>query len=247
MLVSTVQVSSSQHEDGDCSDGASVGVAAGPHDHRLAPDQDAAELRDGGGAAVRLPLHLQGDPVLRVHQVTILETALCTDKIMIMLYLCRTDSYNSAAWCATAVDPGGNVVTNRCVIISSHTSPHHHPCLLARWGDCDPARCPVEAAGSCEAVGGPGLGQPCIFPFTVDGETHHQCKVPQLDHCIEDGFHSFYYNKCRLQLGKVKTGCSSILLWGFITVETCKVSTRANFITNTRKLLKLIIMKLCPV
>ena len=122
MLVSPVQVSSSQHEDGYSSDGASAGIAAGPHDHRLAPDQDAAELRDGGGAAVRLPLHLQGDPVLRVHQVTILETALCTDKIMIMLYLylCRTDSYNSAAWCATAVDPGGNVVTNRCVIISSH-------------------------------------------------------------------------------------------------------------------------------
>ena len=50
--------------------------------------------------------------------MTILETALCTDKIMIVLYLylCRTDSYNSAALCATAVDPGGNVVTNRCLI-----------------------------------------------------------------------------------------------------------------------------------
>ena len=64
MLVSPVKVSSSRHEDGDCSGGACVGVAAGPHDHRLAPDQDAAELCDRGGAAVRLPLHLQGDPVL---------------------------------------------------------------------------------------------------------------------------------------------------------------------------------------
>ena len=94
-------------------------------------------------------------------------------------------------------------------------------------------------------MGGPGLGQPCIFPFTVDGETHHQCKVLQLDVLIEDGFNSFDYDKYCLQLGKVKTGCSSILLWGFITVETCKVSTRANFITNTRKLMKL--LKLCPV
>ena len=64
MQVSPVQVSSSRHEDGDCSGGACVVIAAGPHDHRHAPDQDAAELRDRGGAAVRLPLHLQGDPVL---------------------------------------------------------------------------------------------------------------------------------------------------------------------------------------
>ena len=64
MQVSPVKVSSSRHEDGDSSDGASVVIAAGPHDHRLAPDQDAAELRDRGGGAVRLPLHLQGDPVL---------------------------------------------------------------------------------------------------------------------------------------------------------------------------------------
>ena len=49
---------------------------------------------------------------------------LCTDK-MIMLYLRTTDSYNSAAWCATAVDPGGNVVTNRCLIISSHVPTTH--------------------------------------------------------------------------------------------------------------------------
>ena len=115
---------------------------------------------------------------------------LCTDKIILYLDLCRTDSYNSAAWCATAVDPGGNVVTNRCAIISTHVPTIH--VSMARWGDCDPARCPVEAAGSCEAVGGPGLGQPCVFPFTVDGETHHQCKVLQLCHCIEEGFNCFY-------------------------------------------------------
>ena len=72
-----------------------------------------------------------------------LHLILCTDKIVLYLYLCRTDSYNSAAWCATAVDPGGNVVTNRCLIISSHVPTIH--VSMARWGDCDPARCPVEA------------------------------------------------------------------------------------------------------
>ena len=68
---------------------------------------------------------------------------LCTDKIV--LYLCRTDSYNSAAWCATAVDPGGNVVTNRCAIISSHVLFIFISPVMSRWGDCDPARCLGEA------------------------------------------------------------------------------------------------------
>ena len=95
----------------------------------------------GAGQQCVFPFTYKGTQYFECTRSLHLIQILCTDKIV--LYLCRTDSYNSAAWCATAVDPGGNVVTNRCLIISSHV-----PTILvsvARWGDCDPARCPVEA------------------------------------------------------------------------------------------------------
>ena len=166
---------------------------------------------------------------------------LCTDNMM--LYLCRTDSYNSAAWCATAVDPGGNVVTNRCLIISSHVPTTH-----VSWPGgvtVTPPGARWRLPGAARLWGARAWASPASSPSQWTGRPITSARSA---HCIESAsLQHQYHNECCLQLGKVKTGCSSILLWGFITVETCKVSTRANFITNTRKLLKLIIMKLCPV
>ena len=106
------------------------------------------------------------------------------------LYFSRQDSANDAAWCATEVDPAGNVVFNK-------------------WGDCQESVCPVEEGGECDTVGGPGQGQPCVFPFSVGGETHWECTT-----------------------GSVETGCSTVVLWGVITVKTCKVRTTNKYFCN---------------
>ena len=67
----------------------------------------------------------------------------------------REDSV--AAWCATKVDPGGNVVTNS-------------------WEDCNVGTCPIEdGEDTCMTVAGPSINQPCVFPFTVGGETYNDC------------------------------------------------------------------------
>ena len=99
---------------------------------------------------------------------------------MINFSIFRQDSLNGAHWCATEVDPAGNVVFNS-------------------WGDCSVSSCPLEA-GSCDTVGGPDKEKPCVFPFTVGGETHTECTT-----------------------GQAETACSTIVLWGILTVKTCKV------------------------
>ena len=99
-------------------------------------------------------------------------------------FIIRQDSVTGAAWCATQVDPAGNVVFNS-------------------WGDCSVSSCPMEAGPgpSCDTVGGPSTGRPCVFPFSLGGVTHTQCIT-----------------------GRVVTSCSEIVLWGIFTVKTCKVS-----------------------
>lgn len=75
----------------------------------------------------------------------------------------RQDSLNGAAWCATEVDPAGNVVYNS-------------------WGDCSVDSCPLEEGpGPCDTIGGPSEGRPCVFPFTVRGVSHTECITGQVE------------------------------------------------------------------
>ena len=70
-------------------------------------------------------------------------------------YQCTyTDS--PTPWCATSIDPAGEVVTNR-------------------WEDCSLASCPAEEKPACLTVGGPDEGAPCAFPFTIGEETYSEC------------------------------------------------------------------------
>ena len=64
------------------------------------------------------------------------------------------------------------------------------------------SRCPVEEP-ECVTVGGPSPESPCVFPFTVGGETHTECLT-----------------------GRLETGCVTYTYWGFLTVTTCKVTRR---------------------
>ena len=105
----------------------------------------------------------------------------------------RQDSGNGAHWCATQVDPAGNVVFNS-------------------WGDCSVSSCPLEAGpgSSCDTVGGPDTGRPCVFPFSLGGETHTECTI-----------------------GRAETACSTVILWGIFTVKTCKVKVLGTFVMTS--------------
>merc|ERR1712079_958932 len=69
----------------------------------------------------------------------------------------------SAAWCSTEVDAGGNFVTDK-------------------YGFC-PSTCPsatsttttTASSGSCTTSSGPASGQACVFPFTFSGVTYNAC------------------------------------------------------------------------
>ena len=98
-------------------------------------------------------------------------------------YECTTvDSWQP--WCATAVDPAGNVVTNM-------------------WADCHVDTCPVEGSETCLTIGGPSVNTPCVFPFTIKGETYNECVT-----------------------GKIETSCMTTILWGVFTIKTCKVNNK---------------------
>jgi len=85
-----------------------------------------------------------------------------------------TDS--PTAWCATRVDPSGNVIQNRwgdCAIQSSTSScPVDTPGTGDRFTTPQPTRIP---ATSCFTVGGPDPNRRCLFPFIHDGKLFNEC------------------------------------------------------------------------
>ena len=60
---------------------------------------------------------------------------------------------NHLPWCSTKVDKKGRHISSR-----------------GNWGNCDET-CPID----CLAVGGPGDGLPCVFPFKFHGKTYSSC------------------------------------------------------------------------